>query len=447
MKRETNNNEIDLLLRRLGRRENGGASEAPRAIDSEHLDADELSSYAQNALPAAARARYTAHLAECSACRKLVTQLSLTLGAVTTAERTSAVPASGGLQTFLAKLFSPMVLRYAAPALGVVLVMVIGFIALRQRSTSSSSLVAKLDEKREVTAPATGAETKANSSIEKDNRDTGKQDERNLADSASGKQTESKPAATPAAESSGTAPPPAAKEAAPVVAQRQVQELPEPQSTATANLTPGVEQKKPDETAGRKAETVTVNARNTEVKDQANEPVKTAGRTDNFVNEDRIAISREAAKRSTAGKNVEPDKNKVAAPAAGVASVGSRSELARSRAAGAAKNERAADRDKRAADEENRPAEETKRAEKKRVESEDDEVETETRTVAGRRFHKQRGVWIDNAYDSSKDATTVSRNSEQFRALVADEPAIRTIAEQLDGEILVVWKGRTYRIR
>jgi hypothetical protein len=30
--------------------------------------------------------------------------------------------------------------------------------------------------------------------------------------------------------------------------------------------------------------------------------------------------------------------------------------------------------------------------------------------------------------------------------LIADEPAIKTIADQLDGEIIVVWKGRAYHI-
>ena len=41
----------------------------------------------------------------------------------------------------------------------------------------------------------------------------------------------------------------------------------------------------------------------------------------------------------------------------------------------------------------------------------------------------------------------VSRGSEQFRALIADEPALRSIAEQLGGEVIVVWKGTAYRIR
>ena len=82
-----------------------------------------------------------------------------------------------------------------------------------------------------------------------------------------------------------------------------------------------------------------------------------------------------------------------------------------------------------------------------REEAKDAESASETRSVAGRRFRKSAGVWIDTAFDASKSITTVARGSEQFQALVADEPSIRQIAEQLDGEIVVVWKGRTYRIR
>jgi hypothetical protein len=70
-----------------------------------------------------------------------------------------------------------------------------------------------------------------------------------------------------------------------------------------------------------------------------------------------------------------------------------------------------------------------------------------TRSVAGRKFRKDSGIWTDTAYDSSTRTINMARGSEQFRALVADEPGIGTIAEQLDGEVIVVWKGRPYRIR
>ena len=60
MKQERNN-EMDLLLRRLGRRDDATVANTV----GDHLDADELSAFAENALPIPARARYTAHLAEC----------------------------------------------------------------------------------------------------------------------------------------------------------------------------------------------------------------------------------------------------------------------------------------------------------------------------------------------------------------------------------------------
>jgi hypothetical protein len=77
---------------------------------------------------------------------------------------------------------------------------------------------------------------------------------------------------------------------------------------------------------------------------------------------------------------------------------------------------------------------------------EKDRDEGETRTVAGRRFRKQRGMWVDIAYAGAA-TTDFTRGSEQYRGLVADEPEIKKIADQLDGQIIVVWKGRAYRIR
>src|SRR6185503_182166 len=100
MRQETNN-EIDLLLRRLSRGQRATAADGDL---SNHLDADELNSYAENALPAAARARYTEHLAECSRCRELVVQLSSAAGVVV-AEEPSRVAAPWGVRKFLASLF------------------------------------------------------------------------------------------------------------------------------------------------------------------------------------------------------------------------------------------------------------------------------------------------------------------------------------------------------
>jgi hypothetical protein len=83
------------------------------------------------------------------------------------------------------------------------------------------------------------------------------------------------------------------------------------------------------------------------------------------------------------------------------------------------------------------------RAAKSKKDSDSDEV----RSVSGKRFRREGNVWVDSSYASSRSTINVTRGSEQFRALVADEPEIRAIANQLNGEVIVVWKGKAYRIR
>ncbi|HEY0050519.1 MAG TPA: zf-HC2 domain-containing protein, partial [Pyrinomonadaceae bacterium] len=60
--------EIDSLLRRAAK------GESVQAFDA-HMDADEVSLFAENALTAKARARAAEHLAECAKCRKILSHL------------------------------------------------------------------------------------------------------------------------------------------------------------------------------------------------------------------------------------------------------------------------------------------------------------------------------------------------------------------------------------
>src|SRR4051812_41847227 len=85
MKQESDK-EIDLLLRNLARTSavsqplDGNGSSA--ASLDEHLDADELNSYAENVVPVQARARYTEHLADCARCRQIVAELRHAAGLI-----------------------------------------------------------------------------------------------------------------------------------------------------------------------------------------------------------------------------------------------------------------------------------------------------------------------------------------------------------------------------
>jgi hypothetical protein len=367
MKQESNN-EMDLLLRRLSRRQEALRSD----VDSDHLDADALSSYAENALPAATRARYTEHLAECSRCRELVVQLSASV-ALVAAKETLTIEEPSGLRKFLASLFSPMVLRYAVPALGLIVVAAIGFGVLRSRQQGETS-VAQL-EGYQQTKPAEVPNQQPEATSQ-------------AYDSAA--KSEARPT-TPTRETqagpkeTGPASPP---NAPPTVSSVRVE--PKTEAPATKAEQQTVTSAQPAQPTPTPAETadeirVDINAQ------------RTRGRTET------TDLAKQKAGERNEAKKAEAESAASRAPRpAGTLSVGSAQEKDR-----------------------------------------DDGV---IRSVAGRRFRKQSGVWVDTAYSSGGAITHVGRGSEQYRALVADEPSIKTIADELDGPFIVVWKGRTYRI-
>ena len=383
------NNDIDLLLRQLSRRNGAPVSE----IDEQHLDADELNSYVANALPAAARARYTAHLADCSSCRKLVVELSAAHSPIPV-QPAAAPVAPSGLKSFLASLFSPLVLRYAVPAVGLMVIAVIGVVVLRQQQGGTP--VAKLTDGSQATpAPANVSQQPSTSGYTSSDPN-----------SANTQEAQRQPVFSTEKE--------VAKVAAPVTkADGPVANQPADASGATAAAEPPPSPK----AAAPEAEPARAKVQE-EKKAEAAPPT----------------VATDAVKERAAEKD-ESQKATGAAVTVAPGSVTRRDIAVRKEKSGA--ETAGAGQDLKRAPRTLQSAEATR----------DDNAAGETRSVAGRRFRKSGRVWIDTAYDSSKSITTMGRGSEQYRALVADEPSIRTIADQLDGEIIVVWKGNTYRIR
>jgi hypothetical protein len=71
------------------------------------------------------------------------------------------------------------------------------------------------------------------------------------------------------------------------------------------------------------------------------------------------------------------------------------------------------------------------------------EPATETRSVGGRKFRRQGASWIDLKFKTSMSLRTITRGSDEFSSL---DSGLRSIASQLSGEIIVVWKNKAYRI-
>ncbi|HEV2837425.1 MAG TPA: zf-HC2 domain-containing protein, partial [Pyrinomonadaceae bacterium] len=362
-----------------------------------HLDADEMSSYAQNALPPATRARYTEHLAECSSCRRLVTQLALSLGSTAAAAET--VPAPGGLKAFLASLFSPMVLRYAVPALGLVIVAAIGFAVMKQQN--SESLTARVNEQQSRVEPAaTQPEAGIAAPIPKDNpkEEDVKADSQNPHKPAT-KQPLGAAAKSTTVDSIGTGSAPAKEPQAEAEAPAPAAATPKPEAKVAT-----VEAQKREDAAGKKDEDAIPKKQPAAATQAATVPL----------------VKDQRSNESQGAFTIAPSAQNKATPAP---------SAQRGFMMGRA-----------------RPGTGSRSREEKDKSSER-AATGETRAAGGRSFRKERGIWIDTEYDSSTQTVNMARGSEQFRALVADEPTIGTIAKQLDGEVIVVWKGRAYRIR
>jgi len=395
------NNDIDLLLRQLNRRNGVPVSE----IYEPHLDADELNSYVANALPAAARARYTAHLADCLSCRKLVVELSAAHGPVAV-QPSEPVVAPSGLTSFLASLFSPMVMRYAVPAVGLMVIAVIGVVVMLRQDSRRSS-VAQMNESETRTAVAQPESSTSGSASP-----TG---------DVAVKTTEPKlqPVVPAAKEDAVARAAPVTKEAPAVAANRATQ----------SDDAVGAAAAEPPPPAPKVAQTDDSTARANLNKEKKQEAAKT------------MAAARDEAKERAA----EPDKNAPPKNEGQVATVTPGTTTRRDIAVRSAKSGGTVTGIAGAGQDAKRAPSAGKG--QSREEAKDAEAEAEVRSVAGRRFRKSGRVWIDTAYDDSKPIMSVPRGSEQYRVLVADEPSIRRIADELDGEIVVVWKGRTYRIR
>lgn len=421
--KHSDSTEMDRLLRRHAGR-NGEALRAVGAAQTRsgdamgaHMDADEMSAYAEGALPEAARSRYIAHLADCDSCRKIIIGLTLAAGVVAKESASSAVAEaspSKSWREWFAALFSPPVLRYGIPAMALLAVIVVAFVATRRqrdaqftaRNETVTGQAARPAGEANANMPAstpptdTIAENHSNSNVVilGDNQQAASSN--SAAGTAAGPLNKSPadqaspPAAAPQASTSQTT------DQSPVAASRETQGVPARTDDAAAN--PAAPPPPPEATPAPKTEPG---------RDKRDVQKKDAGERD----EEKIA---NRPRPATAG--VTPAQNEIAEDTNTAAkSEGRRAGAARARGRefGIGKSGTATTKERAA----------------------------ETRQVGGRQFRRQGSSWVDTAYKSSRSLTSVARGSEQYRALVADEPGLRAIAEQLGGEVIVVWKSRAYR--
>jgi len=454
--REGFDKEIDSLLRRQARaaafaRPRGNGADAAQA--DAHLDADCLSAFAEGSLPAPARVNAASHLADCDECRSTVVSLARAAGVEGELERRAAVPASvasvkhARRREWLAALFAPRVLRYAAPALALLLVAAVTFVALRSRR-GEGRLAQRAENaaapRAGITNDQTGVETNgalqspsdatANANTSEPSAATGVAANHNAASAGAGASEQSKE--SPAGGGSSAT----AESKAGETAEDKLDKAAEPPSPAKDQPAAAPAEKAPSNETGDVAKT--------EVRSKAAPPSETetgqvAAEQSPKQQQRSTNLARGIEVQSPDGsrnqtRSVVNNTSNNAAGAGGYVGGGAREERDRSGAATSAPSAR-----RRSSDEKKAKAEENRAA------TNDDEVTrtAETRSVAGHSFRRAGGAWVDVNYKSSMSSTGVRRGTDSYRALVADIPELGRVAEQLGGEVVVVIRGRAYRIR
>src|SRR5438045_5270225 len=157
-----NDSQMEVLLRRF-------ASGARGESLGDHLDPDEMNTFAESALPPAARARYVSHLAQCDHCRQQVAQLAISTGTVTRAENLVGGPERRTFWQGVSAFFTPRGLRYAAFAAVLLIIAGIAFIALRRPQQPNDWVASRTESEQHPASaiqppagPANGAATEAN---------------------------------------------------------------------------------------------------------------------------------------------------------------------------------------------------------------------------------------------------------------------------------------------
>ena len=365
--------EIDAILRKA---RDGESAFSATANPSSHPDADELSAFAENALPEKAKMRAIAHLADCDRCRIILSNLITLRPAeieIDPAVEKTVVAAS---LPWYRRLFQFPNLAYSLGALTLVFAGLIGFMALQSFDRGQNSEVSQMSEK-----PL-------------DTRSAPMQSNTNFA----GDTTNSSNSSTSNASVTGNVSP------APVYSANT--SAPGASSTANANTAP-------IKSADERLEPV--ETKEAQRKDE-DEP---ASRANSFqidgasgASQKPQAQPKEENKAAATPKNESDDKlsQTEQQPAADSTALSSAAKKSRATTA------------------------KTKKT---------DSADVETTVAGGKTFRRARNVWYDAAYNN-QPTTNVTRGTSDYKKLDRD---LQLIAENLGGTIVIVWKGKAYRIR
>lgn len=379
--------EMDSLLRQTAQSETvfGANSDSKfQIVDSKHLDSDEISAFAENALPEKTRQNYILHLADCEHCRKNLSSL-IALNADTQSENIHAespklLTATTEKIPWYRKFFAVPTLAYAMGAL-VLLFAGIGVYTVLQKD-SLNSQVSQISEKQsgggkgmasdgEVRTQETYSNSMSNSARASNQMSTNSA--ANLPSSAATNSPAQVSAntntATTLRRESVQSPTDDSKMGEPLVAENKPAEtknsavagapLPAPPPPPPITVADQDKEKQPQPTPNLEAQDVT------------------------------------KAKPEMSARQMPAPSGKL------------------------------------------RKADKTEEPKKK------SEAYSDTTTIGGKSFKRANNIWVDSAY-RGQATTNISRGTKEYKKL---DSGLRGIVENLGGTVVIVWKEKTYRVQ
>jgi len=372
--------EIDAILRKA--RENEAVFAAK--ISEPHLDADVLSAFAENALPEKSKKLYTAHLANCDRCRRILSNLiSLNAEEEIVPVKIAETPIVETAIPWYRKLFFGRNLVYTMGALVLAFSAFTGYIVIQNVSNGLSSEVSMANTaSKPVRGPSAGEEPVFSS---------------NAASVANTASNISAVPTNPAANANASSMNAVTTTATPAIS-----------GTTAANQSLA----KSAETADRNKLADDAISGGEKPIDLPSQPLKEESRDlKNESERPKIALAEPKLDEREARKTL-PAPPPVAA------------------------TERDEQQDKMVTRSTTNPspAGAAKMAKKK----------ADGKTVNGKTFNYGNSVWVDSQYRQGSPITNISRGTDEYRKL---DGGLKRIAEQFSETVVVVWKAKTYRIQ
>jgi hypothetical protein len=375
--------EIDSILRSVAK----GSHSAVRNPQSEHLDADEISAFAENVLPANARVLAIKHLADCNRCRRILVEISA-FEAETPQEIIPIIETKTEIPWYK-KLFVFPNLAYSLGGLFVLFAGIIGFVAFQNRNSVSSDVAV----------------------IEKPTYSKGASSDGQIAVIEVPSQNSNAVAANTTANSVVSPETTRQTVSNSAVAANAVPNLPQTSPTAPAVIS----QIPTKDLMKEKAKT------NGEIgRSKANEALPTPKTEEND------------AVKSATGTTAENDKTVVQRKP--------ESEAKLKNDASTADSLKGIEDEKQIVRSAPMTAPSVAKPTKK-MSAQDESADS--RQLSGKTFRRIGGTWFDSAY-GKQPQTTVKRNTDDYKKL---DDGLQNIGNSLGGNVVVLWKGKAYKIQ